>query len=71
MCRLAEDLLFLARADQQSTLIEPVPSDLAEIVTETCRAARALADQTSVSMIADAPHPVPVLARPVGDAPTR
>jgi two-component system OmpR family sensor kinase len=64
LCQLAEDLLFLARADENAALIVPVPADLREVVNEATRAARASADLGSVHLISDVDEALPALADP-------
>ncbi len=68
LCQLAEDLLFLARADENAALIVPVPADLREVVNEATRAARASADLGSVHLISDVDEALTRPGRPLRSA---
>jgi two-component system, OmpR family, sensor kinase len=64
LCQLAEDLLFLARADEHRALIAPTPIDLATVAGGAARAARASANHKSISLVSEASEPVPVEGDP-------
>ncbi len=53
LSQLAEDLLFLARADTSGPLVRPQPTDLAVILTASARSARAAADSAGVNLRTD------------------
>lgn len=62
LSQLAEDLLFLARADASGPLVRPQPTDLATVLGAAMRSARAAADTAGVTLQADyAPELVAVL----------
>jgi two-component system OmpR family sensor kinase len=48
LSQLAEDLLFLARADGQGALVRPKPTDVSGVVAAAARSARAAADTSGV-----------------------
>jgi two-component system OmpR family sensor kinase len=50
LSQLAEDLLFLARADGQGALVRPQPTDVASVLTASARSARAAADTSGVEL---------------------
>ena len=58
LSKLAEDVLFLARADSAVPLVQPEPVDLAPILAATGRAHRAQADHLGVALVVSAPVPV-------------
>ena len=53
LSQLAEDLLFLARADGSGPLVRPAPTDLAGVLHAAIRSARAHADQAGVTLSVD------------------
>ncbi|HEX4016819.1 MAG TPA: ATP-binding protein [Frankiaceae bacterium] len=53
LSQLAEDLLFLARADSSGPLVRPQPTDLAGVLHAAIRSARASADVAGVELSAD------------------
>lgn len=55
LSELAEDLLFLARADGSGPLVRPQSTDLAGILHAAIRSARASADVAGVTLSADVP----------------
>jgi two-component system OmpR family sensor kinase len=50
LSQLAEDLLFLARADSNGPLVRPMPADLAGVLHAAMRFARAAADTSGVAL---------------------
>jgi two-component system OmpR family sensor kinase len=50
LSQLAEDLLFLARADGSGPLVRPQPTDLASVLHAAIRSARAYADLAGVTV---------------------
>ncbi len=62
LSQLAEDLLFLARADTSGPLVRPEPTDLSGVLSAAVRFARAPADSAGVTLELDvAPELVAVL----------
>jgi hypothetical protein len=62
LSQLAEDLLFLARADSSGPLVRPQPTDLGSVLGAAVRSARAAADTSGVTVQSDfAPELVAVL----------
>jgi two-component system, OmpR family, sensor kinase len=55
LCALADDLLFLARADGGGPLVHPEPADLSAVLGAAARAARARADELGVALVVDSP----------------
>ena len=53
LSQLAEDLLFLARADGSGALVRPQPTDLAGVLNSAIRSARAYADLAGVTVTAE------------------
>ncbi len=53
LSQLAEDLLFLARADGTGPLVRPQPTDLAGVLHDAIRSARAHADLAGVTLSVD------------------
>jgi signal transduction histidine kinase len=53
LSQLAEDLLFLARADGSGPLVRPQPTDLAGVLHSAIRSARAHADLAGVTLSVD------------------
>ncbi len=53
LSQLAEDLLFLARADGSGPLVRPLPTDLAGVLHSAIRSARAHADLVGVTLSVD------------------
>jgi hypothetical protein len=53
LSQLAEDLLFLARADSSGPLVRPQPTDLAGVLHSALRSARAYADLAGVTVSVD------------------
>jgi hypothetical protein len=53
LSQLAEDLLFLARADGSGPLVRPQPTDLAGVLHSAIRSARAYADVAGVTVSVD------------------
>ena len=53
LSQLAEDLLFLARADSSGPLVRPQPTDLAGVLHAAIRSARASADLAGVALSVD------------------
>jgi two-component system, OmpR family, sensor kinase len=53
LSQLAEDLLFLARADSSGPLVRPQPTDLAGVLHAAIRSARASADLAGVTLSVD------------------
>ena len=64
LCQLAEDLLFLARADEHGALIASAPIDLTAVVNDAARAARAAAGRKSISLVTEIGEPAPVRGDP-------
>ncbi|MGH9114231.1 MAG: HAMP domain-containing sensor histidine kinase [Acidimicrobiales bacterium] len=64
LSKIADDLLFLARADGAAPLVDPVDTDLAAMAAETIRAHRAAADAAGVHLDLHAPSPVTARADP-------
>jgi two-component system OmpR family sensor kinase len=50
LSQLAEDLLFLARADGQGALVRPQATDVSGVLTASARSARAAADTSGVDL---------------------
>jgi signal transduction histidine kinase len=50
LSQLAEDLLFLARADGHGALVRPQPTDVSGVLTASARSARAAADTSGVDL---------------------
>lgn len=50
LSQLAEDLLFLARADGHGALVRPQPTDVSGVLTASVRSARAAADTSGVDL---------------------
>ncbi|MDQ2729369.1 MAG: ATP-binding protein [Actinomycetota bacterium] len=66
LTRLAEDLLFLARADGSARLAQPAEVDVVAILGGATRASRAHADATGVTLSVDAPGELVAWADPDG-----
>ncbi len=60
LSKLAEDMLFLARADSDAPLVHIAAVDLAEVVAEVGRAQRARAESLGVTLESDLPGPLVV-----------
>jgi signal transduction histidine kinase len=56
LSRLADDLLFLARADGAGSFIDPVETDISTVLTEAARANRACAADGQVGLAVTAPE---------------
>jgi two-component system, OmpR family, sensor kinase len=64
LCQLAEDLLFLARADEHAALLALSATDLSEVLSDAVRAARGGADRAGVILVSDIPERLPARADP-------
>jgi two-component system OmpR family sensor kinase len=53
LSQLAEDLLFLARADGHGALVRPQPTDVSSVLNASARSARAAADTSGVDLQVD------------------
>jgi hypothetical protein len=62
LCQLAEDLLFLARADEHAALLALSATDLSEVVSDAVRAARGGADRAGVNLVSDIAERLPAWA---------
>jgi two-component system OmpR family sensor kinase len=69
LSQLAEDLLFLARADSNGPLVRPQPTDLAGVLQAAIRSARASADVAGVTLSAEVAPELTAVRRCVGDPP--
>ena len=58
LSKLAEDVLFLARADSAVPLVQPEPVDLVTVLAATERAHRAQAEYLRVALAVSSPEPV-------------
>jgi heavy metal sensor kinase len=65
LSKLAENLLFLARADGPSPIIQPEPTDVAALLTGAARAWRVLADCQGVEITVTSPTPLTVCVDPI------
>lgn len=68
LSELAEDLLFLARADSSAPLVRPQPTDLSSVLSAAARSARASADSAGVRLTLDV---APALAAVLDSAAVR
>src|SRR4051794_31145872 len=64
LSQLADDLLFLARADEGEPLVRPQPTDVAALLTSAARTFRSRADELGVVLTVDVPDELPALADP-------
>ena len=62
LLRLVDDLLFVARLRTGQLDLSPKPLDLAEIAAQTVDEMRPRAEQKGLTLVLDAPEPVPVEA---------
>jgi signal transduction histidine kinase len=64
LSQLADDLLFLARADEGEPLVKPQPTDVAVLLTSAARTFRSRAEELGVVLTVDVPDELPALADP-------
>lgn len=62
LLRLVDDLLFVARLRSGRLELNPVPVDLGEIAAQTVAEMRPRAEQKALTLVLDAPEPVPLEA---------
>jgi signal transduction histidine kinase len=62
LSQLADDLLFLARADEGEPLVRPQPTDVAALLTSAARAFRSEAESADVQLHVDVPDELPAIA---------
>jgi signal transduction histidine kinase len=62
LLRLVDDLLFVARLRSGRLELNPVPVDLGEIAAQTVAEMRPRAEQKTLTLVLDAPEPVPLEA---------
>jgi signal transduction histidine kinase len=59
LSQLADDLLFLARADEGEPLVRPQPTDVAALLSSAARTFRTRADAAGVALDLDVPETLP------------
>ncbi|MDQ1632619.1 MAG: two-component system, OmpR family, sensor kinase [Frankiaceae bacterium] len=59
LSQLADDLLFLARADEGEPLVRPQPTDVAALLSSAVRTFRTRADAAGVALDLDVPETLP------------
>jgi two-component system, OmpR family, sensor kinase len=64
LIRLAEDLLFLARADEGTAFLAPQQLDVSSLITASARSFAARADARTIAIATRAPEPLTALADP-------
>jgi signal transduction histidine kinase len=64
LSQLADDLLFLARADEGEPLVRPQPTDVSALLTGAARTFRSRAEELGVVLTVDVPDELPALADP-------
>jgi two-component system OmpR family sensor kinase len=64
LSQLADDLLFLARADEGEPLVRPQAMDVSALLCGAARAFRARAEALGVDLVIDVPDELPALADP-------
>ena len=62
LSQLADDLLFLARADEGESLVRPQPTDLGPVLHNAARSFRTRAEKAEVALVVDVPDEIPALA---------
>jgi signal transduction histidine kinase len=64
LSQIADDLLFLARADEGESLLRPEPTDVSALLASAARAFRARAESANVALLVDVPSELPAIADP-------
>jgi signal transduction histidine kinase len=62
LSQLADDLLFLARADEGESLVRTQPTDLGSVLHNAARGFRSRAEKAGVVLVVDVPEEIPALA---------